>query len=219
MTDTAAEFCNKRNHVTVCCMITDIVTECCKKCKHVIERCTITVTATEWYTMCQSVTVWYRMSNTMCKSATVWCRMSNTATVYLLRVVRYVMQLLIVVWCITVLLCVAELQGVNGVAEFCIVCKGVRVPVLYHVWQRCTMSISVTVCCTRSDDSIVKCTVMVWLCYSVYDVIVCLRCIRFIYVWHYTIQIIARCQCNCTSNVLWCQVHSSHIHAKHKATN
>ena len=47
--------------------------------------------------MCQSVTVWCRMSNTMCKSATVWCRMSNTATVYLLRVVRYVMQLLIVV--------------------------------------------------------------------------------------------------------------------------
>ena len=112
----------------------------------------------------------------MCKSVTVWCRMSNTATVYLLRVIRYVMQLLIVVWCITVLLCVAELQGVNSVAEFCIVCKGVRVPVLYHVWQRylvsCTMSISVTVCCTRSDDSIVKCTVMVCLCYSVYDVIV-----------------------------------------------
>ena len=47
MADTAAEFCNKRNRVTVCCMITDIVTECCKKCKHVIERCTITVTATQ----------------------------------------------------------------------------------------------------------------------------------------------------------------------------
>ena len=160
MTDTAAEFCNKRNRVTMCCMITATATEGCKKCNRVIVCCTMTVTATECYTMCQSVTV--------------WCRMSNTATMCLLRVVRCMMQLLIAVWCVTVLLCVAELQYVNGVAEFCTVCKGVRVPVLYHVWQRylvsCTMSISVTVCCTRSDDSIVKCTVMVWLCYSVYDV-------------------------------------------------
>ena len=28
----------------------------------------------------------------------------------------------------------------------------------------------------------------------------------------------AKCQCNCTRNVLWCQVHSSHIHAHHKTS-
>ena len=27
---------------------------------------------------------------------------------------------------------------------------------------------------------------------------------------------IAKCQYNCTRNVLWCQVHSSHIHSNHK---
>ena len=27
---------------------------------------------------------------------------------------------------------------------------------------------------------------------------------------------IAKCQYNCTRNVLWCQVHSSHIHTNHK---
>ena len=30
---------------------------------------------------------------------------------------------------------------------------------------------------------------------------------------------IAKCQYNCTRNVLWCQVLSSHIHANHKALN
>ena len=30
---------------------------------------------------------------------------------------------------------------------------------------------------------------------------------------------IAKCQYNCTRNVLWCQVQSSHIHANHKALN
>ena len=29
---------------------------------------------------------------------------------------------------------------------------------------------------------------------------------------------IAKCQYNCTRNVLWCQVHSSHIHANHKTS-
>ena len=29
---------------------------------------------------------------------------------------------------------------------------------------------------------------------------------------------IARCQYNCIRNVLWCQVHSSHIHACHKTS-
>ena len=28
----------------------------------------------------------------------------------------------------------------------------------------------------------------------------------------------SKCQYNCTRNVLWCQVHSSHIHANHKAS-
>ena len=31
-------------------------------------------------------------------------------------------------------------------------------------------------------------------------------------------KFIAKCQCNCTRNVLWCQVHSSHIHANHKTS-
>ena len=30
---------------------------------------------------------------------------------------------------------------------------------------------------------------------------------------------IAKCQYNCTRNVLWCQVHSSHIHGNHKTLN
>ena len=31
---------------------------------------------------------------------------------------------------------------------------------------------------------------------------------------------IAKCQCtDCTRNVLWCQVHSSHIHSNHKTLN
>ena len=29
---------------------------------------------------------------------------------------------------------------------------------------------------------------------------------------------IAKCQYNCTRNVLWCQVHSSHIHSSHKTS-
>ena len=29
---------------------------------------------------------------------------------------------------------------------------------------------------------------------------------------------IAKCQYNCTRNVLWCQVHSSHIHSNHKTS-
>ena len=29
---------------------------------------------------------------------------------------------------------------------------------------------------------------------------------------------IAKCQYNCTRNVLWCQVHLSHIHANHKTS-
>ena len=29
---------------------------------------------------------------------------------------------------------------------------------------------------------------------------------------------IAKCQYNCTRNVLWCHVHSSHIHANHKTS-
>ena len=37
-------------------------------------------------------------------------------------------------------------------------------------------------------------------------------------IWYYTIEynFIAKCQYNCTRNVLWCQVHSSHIYAKHE---
>ena len=30
---------------------------------------------------------------------------------------------------------------------------------------------------------------------------------------------IAKCQYNCTRNVLWCQVHSSHIHSNHTTLN
>ena len=30
---------------------------------------------------------------------------------------------------------------------------------------------------------------------------------------------IAKCQYNCTRNVLWCQVHSSHIHSNHETLN
>ena len=29
---------------------------------------------------------------------------------------------------------------------------------------------------------------------------------------------IAKCQYNCTKNILWYQVHSSHIHSKHKTS-
>ena len=30
---------------------------------------------------------------------------------------------------------------------------------------------------------------------------------------------ICKCQYNCTRNMLWCQVHSSHIHSNHKTLN
>ena len=41
------------------------------------------------------------------------------------------------------------------------------------------------------------------------------------FIQHNTIQcnLIAKCQYNCTRNVLWCQIHSSHIHTNHKTWN
>ena len=41
-------------------------------------------------------------------------------------------------------------------------------------------------------------------------------CSSYKLTWHLQYNFIAKCQYKCTRDVLWCQVHSSHIHTNHK---